>query len=58
MDIAKIMLFFVIIAAIAVTIGALIAGIANYWPYLLLIGGVVFGLYYFKKKQTDKANQV
>ena len=54
MDIAKIMIPIVIIAAVF----TLIAFAATYWYYFVGIGAVAFGIYAFNKKKQDERNKV
>ena len=58
MDIAKIVIFAVLIAAIATAIAAGAAFVMTYWPYLLGAAIVIFGLYFFVQKSKDERNKV
>lgn len=49
---------FALIAFIAVTLVALFAGIATYWPYIVGFFAICFVMYFVFRKGRDKANQV
>jgi 4-hydroxybenzoate polyprenyltransferase len=54
----KLIIVFVIIAAVATLLGAGAAFVINFWPYIIGAGAAVFGIYYYIKKQKDEGNKV
>lgn len=57
-NLVKILIFAVVVAAIATLIGMGVQFVINYWVEILIFGAIIFGLWMFKQKYQQKQNKV